>query len=145
MVHATRKAAASSERSGTRVAAALPLPLGGLDVVAHAVEQQKHEWHEQRGADHQRHGSRFTRRAERRLPDHGLYVLVHVSLLCNCHAKCLAIWTPWPDTTLLAPVPHWQVVRTIPKRRRASCLYRRRVLGEIARVAARTVTAASVP
>jgi len=34
------------------------------------------------------------------------------------------------------------VVRTIPKRLRAWCLYRRRLLGEIARVAARTVTAA---
>ena len=60
----------------------------------------------------------------------------------SCHAKRLAIWTQWLDTTLLAPVPHRQVVRTIPKRLRASCLYRRRLLGEIARVAARTVTAA---
>jgi len=39
-------------------------------------------------------------------------------------------------------VPHRQVVLTIPKRLRAYCLYRRRLLGEIARVAARTVTAA---
>jgi len=60
----------------------------------------------------------------------------------SCHAKRLAIWTQWLDTTLLAPVPHRQVVRTIPKRLRAYCLYRRRLLGEIARVAARTVTAA---
>ena len=60
----------------------------------------------------------------------------------SCHAKRLAIWTQWLDTTLLAPVPHRQVVLTIPKRLRASCLYRRRLLGEIARVAARTVTAA---
>ena len=37
--------------------------------------------------------------------------------------------------TLLAPVPRRQVVLTIPKRLRASCLYRRRLLGEIARVA----------
>ena len=58
------------------------------------------------------------------------------------HAKRLAIWTQWLDTTLLAPVPHRQVVLTIPKRLRAYCLYRRRLLGEIARVAARTVTAA---
>jgi len=42
----------------------------------------------------------------------------------------------------LAPVPHRQGVLTIPKRLRAYCLYRRRLLGEIARVAARTVTAA---
>ncbi len=56
--------------------------------------------------------------------------------------KRLAIWTQWLDTALLAPVPHRQVVLTIPKRLRAYCLYRRRLLGEIARVAARTVTAA---
>jgi hypothetical protein len=68
---------------------------------------------------------------------------------CKCrdccpsgHAKRLAIWTPWLDTTLLAPVPHRHVVLTIPKRLRAYGLYRRRLLGEIARVAARTVTAA---
>ena len=60
----------------------------------------------------------------------------------SCHAKRLAIWTQWLDTTLLAPVPHRQVVLTIPKRLRAYRLYRRRLLGEIARVAARTVTAA---
>ena len=60
----------------------------------------------------------------------------------SCHAKRLAIWTQWLDTTLLAPVPHRQVVLTIPKRLRAYCLYRRRLLGDIARVAARTVTAA---
>ena len=54
--------------------------------------------------------------------------------------KRLAIWTQWLDTTLLAPVPHRQVVLSIPRRLRASCLYRRRRLGEIARVAARTVS-----
>ena len=60
----------------------------------------------------------------------------------SCHAKRLAIWEQWLDTTLLAPVPHRQVVLTIPKRLRAYCLYRRRLLGEIARVAAHTLTAA---
>ena len=60
----------------------------------------------------------------------------------SCHAKRLAIWTQWLDTTLLAPVPHRQVVLTIPKRLRAYFLHRRRLLGGIARVAARTVTAA---
>ena len=60
----------------------------------------------------------------------------------SCHAKRLAIWAQWLDTALLAPVPHRQVVLTIPKRLRAYCLYRRRLLGEIARVAARMVTAA---
>ncbi len=39
-------------------------------------------------------------------------------------------------------MPYRQVVLTIPKRLRAYCLYRRRLLGEIARAAARTVTAA---
>ena len=57
----------------------------------------------------------------------------------SCHAKRLALWTQWLDTTLLAPVPHRQVVLTIPKRLRAYGVYRRRLLGEIARVAARTV------
>ena len=47
------------------------------------------------------------------------------------------MWTQWLETTLLAPVPHRQVVRTSPKRLRACCLYRRRLLGEIAGVAAR--------
>jgi len=60
----------------------------------------------------------------------------------SCHTKRLAIWTQWLDATLLAPVPHRQVVLTIPKRLRAYCLYRRRLLGEIARVAARSITAA---
>jgi hypothetical protein len=60
----------------------------------------------------------------------------------SCHANRLAIWTQWLDSTLLAPVPHRQVVLIIPRRLRAHCLYRRRLLGEIARVAARTVTAA---
>ena len=46
------------------------------------------------------------------------------------------------DTTLLAPVPHRQVVLTVLKRLRAYCLYRRRLLGDIARVAARIVAAA---
>jgi hypothetical protein len=39
-------------------------------------------------------------------------------------------------------VPHRQVVLTLPKRLRAYCLYRRPLLGDLARVAARTVTAA---
>jgi len=60
----------------------------------------------------------------------------------HCHAKRLAIWTHWLDTTLLAPVPHRQVVLTIPKRLHAYCVYRRRLHDAIARVAARTVTAA---
>ena len=74
----------------------------------------------------------------------------HASLLafaCECrdvspsgHASRLAVWTQWLDATLLAPVPHRQVVLTIPRRLRAYCLYRRRLLGEIARVAHLLVT-----
>ena len=60
----------------------------------------------------------------------------------GCHARRLARWTQWLETTLLAPVPHRQVVRTIPRRLRACCLCRR-LLGQIAGVAARTLTAAS--
>jgi hypothetical protein len=61
----------------------------------------------------------------------------------SCHAKRLALWTLWLEESLLAPsVPHRQVVLTIPKRLRAWCLYRRSLLGELARVAARTVTTA---
>ncbi len=48
-------------------------------------------------------------------------------------------------TTFLAPAPHRLVVLTIPKRLRAYCLYRHRLLGEIVRVAARTVTFVSWP
>ncbi len=60
----------------------------------------------------------------------------------SCHAKRLALWTLWLEETLLAPVPHRQVVLTIPKRLHTWCLYRRALLGDLARVAARTVTAA---
>ncbi len=60
----------------------------------------------------------------------------------SCHAKRLALWEQWLDTTLLAPVSHRQVVLTIPKRLRAYCLSRRRLLGDITRVAAQTIRAA---
>jgi hypothetical protein len=60
----------------------------------------------------------------------------------SCHAKRIAIRTHSLHSWLLAPVPHRQVVRTIPKRLRAYCLHRHRVLGELGRVAAHTVSAA---
>lgn len=60
----------------------------------------------------------------------------------SCHAKRIAQGSAWLDETLLAPVPHRQIVLTIPKRLRAYCLFRRSRLGDLARVAARTVTAA---
>jgi hypothetical protein len=58
----------------------------------------------------------------------------------SCHAKRLAGWSAWLEDTLLAPVPHRQVVLTVPKRLRPYFLYERRLLGALARVAARTVT-----
>ncbi len=61
----------------------------------------------------------------------------------SCHAKRMAVWTLWlEDSLLVAGVPHRQVVLTIPKRLRPWCLYRRTLLGDLARVAARTVTTA---
>ena len=45
------------------------------------------------------------------------------------------------EDTLLAEVPHRQVVLTVPKRLRPYFLYHRFLLGDLSRVAARTVTA----
>ncbi len=47
----------------------------------------------------------------------------------------------WLEETLLAPAPHRQVVLTVLKRLRPYFLYQRALLGELARVAARTITA----
>lgn len=59
----------------------------------------------------------------------------------SCHAKRLAVWSLWLEETLLAPVPHRQVVLAVPKRLRPYFLYNRGLLGDLARVAARTLTA----
>jgi hypothetical protein len=59
----------------------------------------------------------------------------------SCHAKRLALWSLWLEETLLAPVPHRQVVLTVPKRLRPYFLYNRSLLGDLSRVAARTLTA----
>ena len=40
----------------------------------------------------------------------------------SCHAKRLAVWSLWLEETLLAPVPHRQVVLTVPKRLRGKQL-----------------------
>ena len=61
----------------------------------------------------------------------------------SCHAKRLALWSLWLEETLLAPVPHRQVVLAVPKRLRPYFLYDRALLGELSRVAARTLTAFS--
>ena len=58
----------------------------------------------------------------------------------SCHAKRLALWGIWLEETLLADVPHRQVVLAVPKRLRPYFLYDRKLLGELSRVAARTVT-----
>jgi hypothetical protein len=58
----------------------------------------------------------------------------------SCHAKRLTEWTLWLGEELLAPVPHRQMVFTVPKRLRPYFL-RRKLLGDLARVAARTATA----
>jgi len=93
------------------------------------------------------------RRARTRLRAHPLRrlrarvsarVLVHVSLLlpefpCPSGWRSgRSGWTPHGSRRCRTD----QVVRTIPKRLRAYCLYRHRLRGEIACVAARTVTAA---
>ena len=59
----------------------------------------------------------------------------------SCHAKRLALWGIWLEETLLADVPHRQVVLAVPKRLRPYFLYDRKLLGGLSRVAARTVTA----
>ncbi len=59
----------------------------------------------------------------------------------SCHARRLAEWSLWLDERLLAPVPHRQVVLTLPKRLRAYFLHDRRRLGLLSRIAARTLRA----
>ena len=58
----------------------------------------------------------------------------------SCHAKRLACWTQWLGDELLAPVPHRQMVFVLPKRLRPYFQWRRKLLGELARIAARTAT-----
>ncbi|MBI5709230.1 MAG: transposase zinc-binding domain-containing protein [Candidatus Eisenbacteria bacterium] len=57
----------------------------------------------------------------------------------SCHARRLAEWSLWLDEHLLAPVPHRQVVLTLPKRLRAYFIHDRRRLGLLSRVASRTL------
>ena len=57
----------------------------------------------------------------------------------SCHARRMAEWSLWLDERLLAPVPHRQVVLTLPKRLRAYFLHDRRRLGLLSQVAARTL------
>jgi len=57
----------------------------------------------------------------------------------SCHARRLAEWSLWLDERLLAPVPHRQVVLTLPKRLRAYFVHHRRRLGLLSRLATRTL------
>ncbi len=61
----------------------------------------------------------------------------------SCHAKRLVLWGLWLEESLLADVPHRQVVLAVPKRLRPYLLYHRALLGDLSRVAARTITASS--
>jgi hypothetical protein len=54
----------------------------------------------------------------------------------TCHAKRLALWGIWLEDTLLAEVPHRQVVLAVPKRLRLYFLYHRSLLGDFSRLAA---------
>lgn len=58
----------------------------------------------------------------------------------SCHAKRLACWTQWLGDDLLAPVAHRQMVFVLPKRLPAYFQWRRKLLGDLARIAARTAT-----
>ncbi len=49
-------------------------------------------------------------------------------------------WTPWLGNDLLAPVPHRQMVFTVRKRLRPYFLWRRKLLSDLARLAAWTAT-----
>ena len=59
----------------------------------------------------------------------------------SCQARRLAEWSLWLDEHLLAAVAHRHVVLTLPKRLRAHFLYDRRRLGQLSRVASRTLHA----
>jgi ribosomal protein S27E len=58
----------------------------------------------------------------------------------SCHAKRLEEWGEWMRETLLLDVPHRQVVFTIPKMLRIFFKYNRRLLGDLCRLALRSLT-----
>jgi ribosomal protein S27E len=57
----------------------------------------------------------------------------------SCHAKRLEEWGDWVRETLLLDIPHRQVVLTIPKTLRIFFKFRRKLLGELCRAAARSL------
>jgi hypothetical protein len=58
----------------------------------------------------------------------------------SCHAKRSAAFAEWLNTTVLWPIPHRQIVLTIPKMIRVYFRYDRRLLGKLCRVAAKVIT-----
>lgn len=54
----------------------------------------------------------------------------------SCHTKRAVAFAEWLHTTVLLPVPHRQIVLTIPKMLRIYFRYDRRLLGDLCRVAA---------
>jgi len=79
-----------------------------------------------------------------RCPDcHGEYLLTFScktrGFCPSCHAKRREEWGEWVRETLLLDVPHRQVVLTIPKTLRIFFKYRRKLLGELCRSAARSL------
>jgi ribosomal protein S27E len=80
-----------------------------------------------------------------RCPDCGSEFLLHFSCrsrgFCpSCHAKRLEEWGEWMREELLLDVPHRQVVFTIPKMLRIFFKYNRRLLGDLCRLALRSLT-----
>jgi hypothetical protein len=58
----------------------------------------------------------------------------------SCHAKRLEEWGEWVRETLLLDVAHCQVVFTIPKMLRPFFKYKQLLLGDLCRLALRTLT-----
>ncbi|MGB9006707.1 MAG: transposase [Candidatus Aminicenantales bacterium] len=58
----------------------------------------------------------------------------------SCHSKRLEEWGEWMRETLLLDVSHRQVVFTIPKRLRIFFKYKRKLLGDLCRLALRALT-----
>jgi ribosomal protein S27E len=58
----------------------------------------------------------------------------------SCHAKRLEEWGEWMREKLLLDVPHRQVVFTIPKMLRLFFKFKRRLLGDLCRLALRALT-----
>jgi ribosomal protein S27E len=80
-----------------------------------------------------------------RCPDCGQERLVMFScrtrgFCLSCHSKRLEEWGEWMRQTLLLDVPHRQVVFTIPRMLRVFFRYNRRLLGELCRLALRSLT-----